>query len=384
MASLVAQFQEMTKASRIIFVLVMAVSLSHFIQKPFRDYAITVIGVQKLNWLLTGIFAMGIVIVFLFYFFRNNLRSWMPWVLFINGVLLLTLFVLHQQSKEYLIIYCLLTGSINLSLMSANTGLAIQLLSVKNGESQASFMYMAQTIATILGPFFCMFIPIAQTSWVLMVASIFSFLSAFLFNFIPTKTYSNEASLKIATSLKFSLYPIVAHTFLYTLVSILFYYLLLDAISSHFATQNRMMAFSFAELGGNILGLGAFWLIQNSDPLKSTKLWMLPFFSVVILIGVAFSQILSLSIALLIFFKVIKNGVRSMDRDISLLTIAPSTFVPTKNMLDTIVYRSGDMAGGWIVHWLKGSVNSILIACGLITLLWLAHSIQMTRSKYIH
>jgi hypothetical protein len=145
-----------------------------------------------------------------------------------------------------------------------------------------------------------------------------------------------------------------------------------------------MTAFAFAELGSNVFGLATFWLIQNSDQPKHTGLWLLPLFSLLILIGVAFSQILSLSIALLIFFKVIKNSVRSMDRDISLLAIAPSTFVPTKNMLDTIVYRSGDMAGGWIVHWLKGSVNSILVACGLITLLWLVHSIRITRSKYLN
>lgn len=384
MPSLATQFQRMTKDVRISFLLVMVVSLSHFIQKPFRDYAITVIGLEKLNWLLTSIFVIGILIVFLFYFFRSELRTWMPRVLLVNGVLLFAQFVLLHQAQEYLMIYCLLTGAINLSLMSATTGIVLQSLSIERGEKQVSGIYLGQAIAAILGPFFCLLMPASQASWVLVMASALSFLGAFLFNFVPAQAPINVAAIKLISAENTSLHQVITHTFFYTLVSILFYYLLLNTISSQFASQNRMTAFAFAELGSNVLGLATFWLIQNSNQPKNTGLWMLPLFSLLILIGVAFSQILSLSIALLIFFKVIKNGVRSMDRDISLLTIAPTTFIPTKNLLDTLVYRSGDMAGGWIVHCLKGSVNSILVACGLITLLWLAHSIRITRSKYIN
>jgi hypothetical protein len=362
----------------------MVVSLSHFVQKPFRDYAITVIGLEKLNWLLTSIFAVGILIVFLFYFFRSELRTWIPRVLLINGVLLIAQFAILQQTKECLMIYCLLTGVINLSLMSATTGLVLQSLSMERGEKQASVLYLGQAIAAILGPLFCLLIPVSQASWVLVLASALSFLGAFLFNFVPAKAPINEAAIKLLSAENTSLQQVITNTFFYTLVSILFYYLLLYTISSQFQTQTRMTAFAFAELGSNLLGLAAFWLIHNSARPKKSRLWMLPFFSLLILIGVTFCQMLSLSIALLIFFKVIKNGVRSVDRDISLLTIAPSTFIPTKNLLDTVVYRSGDMAGGWIVHWLNGSVNSILVACGLIALLWLLYSIRITRSKSIN
>jgi len=383
MPFLATQFQGMTKDVRISFILVLIVSLSHFVQKPFRDYAITVIGLEKLNWLLTNIFVVGVLIVVVFYFFQDKLRIWMPRLLLINGVLLFLQFALLQQSKEYLIIYCLLTGAINLSLISATTGLVLQSLSMRRGEKKASRVYFGQAIAAILGPIFCLLMPASQASWVLVLASVLSFLGAYLFRSFPAMPYAGNSENEKFLVLDYSLYRVIAHTFFYTLISILFYYLLLFSISTLFDKQSGMSAFAFAELGSSLLGLAAFWLIQNTAFQKKSGFWLLPLFSLVILIGVAFSQLLSLSIALLIFFKVIKNGVRSMDRDISLLTVAPSTFIPTKNLLDTVVYRSGDMAGGWIVHWLKGSVNSILVACGLIALLWLLHSIRIARSKFV-
>jgi len=376
--------QAMPKNVRISVILVMVVSLSHFVQKPFRDYAVTIVGLEKLNWLLTGIFVVGILIVFLLYFFRSKLRSWMPWVLCINGVLLFTQFVVLQQTKEYLMIYCLLTGAINLSLMSATTGLAIESLSKKSKEKEMFSIYLGQAMVAILGPLFCLFLPADQTSSVLILASILCFLGAFLFNFVPAKPSIINVKMQKTLFIGSSLYPVALQTFFYTLVSILFYYLLLHAISSNFSADSRTTAFAFAELGSNVLGLAAFWLMQNSALPEKSALWMLPFFSLLIMIGVAFSQILTLSIALLIFFKVIKNGVRTMERDISLLTIAPATFIPSKNLLDTVIYRSGDMAGGWLVHGLKGSVKSILIACGFIALLWLVHSILLIRSKSIN
>jgi hypothetical protein len=374
----------MSKGVRISFLLVMVVSLSHFVQKPFRDYAITIIGLDKLNWLLTGVFLVSILIVLLFYFFRNELRTWMPRILLINGVLLFTQFVLLQQTKEYLMIYCVLTGAINLSLMSVTTGLAIQSLSMEHKEMKASGIYMGQAIAAIIGPLFCMFMSATQTSWVLVSASVLSFLGAFLFNFIPGKSSLKNDEVQKVLLADSSFYQATVQTFFYTLVSILFYYLLLHAISVQFEGEVRMTAFAFVELGSGILGLAAFWLMQNLVSSKKSGRWMLPFFSLVILIGVICSPILSLSIALLIFFKVIKNGVRSVERDISLLAIAPASFVPTKNLLDTVIYRSGDMAGGWIIHGLKGSVNSILVVSGIIALLWLLHSIRITHSKFIN
>lgn len=308
----------------------------------------------------------------------------MPRLLLINGVLLFLQFTLLQQSKEYLIIYCLLTGAINLSLISATTGLVLQSLSMKWGGKRTSSVYLGQAIAAIFGPLFCLLIPTSQASWVLVLASFLSFLGAYLFCSFATIPLARKNEIEKLLVLDSSLYRVMAHTFFYTLISILFYYLLLFSISTLFDKQSRMSAFAFAELGSNLLGLAAFWLIQNSAFQKKSVFWLLPLFSLLILIGVAFSQMLSLSIALLIFFKVVKNGVRSMDRDISLLTLAPATFIPTKNLLDTLVYRSGDMAGGWIIHWLNGSINSIFIACGLIALLWLFHSIRIARSKFIN
>jgi AAA family ATP:ADP antiporter len=352
------------------FLLLFSVALCHFIQKPFRDDVVTQIGLNNLNLLMSGSFVASIALAYIFYRFIN-IKSLLTIVLICNSLFLLYQFSIQVHSRNASIIYFIFTSAGNLSIISMASGKIMESIPQNINPNKLTSIYTAPTLAAIIGPLFCLLVTKPFNQYVLLLASVISLIGVVLSVLLEKSSNTIKVKQEHWQLGGRKIMPqLIVYTFLYTVVCTFFYYLLLSGIADSFRGEYRMKAFALAELASNLLGITTAWMVQGFT--GRTKTWiLLPVISLVILSFLGTSQIASLSIAFIILFRIFKNGIRTQARDLALLQVAPTAFIPLKNMVDTVVYRSGDMAGGWFLHWLDGSQQTIVLVCIPVVLLWL-------------
>lgn len=356
---------------RVGFLLVLTASFAHFIQKPYRDDRIVQLGLEHFGWLVTGLFLCTLFFATFFFLVRKDMATWISLFFVLQGFLALLQFF-ASSSQVLTVGYLTFASALSLSLVSLTMAYVLFFQCDHRGLGS---LLIAQFSATILSPLLCIFITADGTPYILWLAALFSLASAVVVKVtkhLPAHSVTYHADGPVLPPVSF-----MGQTFAYTLVSVLLYYLLLEKIKATFEPSVRFTAFSLAELGSNALGLlGGILFADISNARKTKTRSVLPLMALLTFLVVGVSNVISFSVAFIIFFKVIKNSLRTTRRDQALLRTAPLVFIPSKNFLDTVVYRSGDLAGAWIIQAFNGYTGPIVLTGSFVALVWLWYSIK--------
>jgi len=350
---------------------------SYFILRPLRDTMGTVYGVAHLQELFTGTFVLSFIVAPIFAGFASRIRlaSFLPWVYGFIAITMLVFYFLFQEIENdrwvaaafyvWLSTFNLLTISVFWSLM-ADT--------FSSAQARRLFGVIAAggTAGTISAPaFIALFVNSVGTNSLLLISAAGFTITAFLVRILEAEKRKLAASgLEAApTSLDRNLggnpfdgfallfrsrYLLMIALFLLlmTWISTVIYFQLGDLISKEFASRAaRTQAYATIDLATNsiavliqLFGTGRF--IKRFG--VTTGLLVNPVIMVLAFLAVVVSPVLLVLGAIQVTRRFSEYAIAKPSRDMLFTVVDQQAKYKAKNVIDTVVYRFGDLTSSWV------------------------------------
>jgi len=350
---------------------------SYFILRPLRDTMGTVYGVAHLQELFTGTFVLSFIVAPIFAGFASRIRlaSFLPWVYGFIAITMLVFYFLFQEVENdrwvaaafyvWLSTFNLLTISVFWSLM-ADT--------FSSAQARRLFGVIAAggTAGTISAPaFIALFVNSVGTNSLLLISAAGFTITAFLVRILEAEKRKLAASgLEAApTSLDRNLggnpfdgfallfrsrYLLMIALFLLlmTWISTVIYFQLGDLISKEFASRAaRTQAYATIDLATNsiavliqLFGTGRF--IKRFG--VTTGLLVNPVIMVLAFLAVVVSPVLLVLGAIQVTRRFSEYAIAKPSRDMLFTVVDQQAKYKAKNVIDTVVYRFGDLTSSWV------------------------------------
>jgi len=350
---------------------------SYFILRPLRDTMGTVYGVAHLQELFTGTFVLSFIVAPIFAGFASRIRlaSFLPWVYGFIAITMLVFYFLFQEVENdrwvaaafyvWLSTFNLLTISVFWSLM-ADT--------FSSAQARRLFGVIAAggTAGTISAPaFIALFVNSVGTNSLLLISAAGFTITAFLVRVLEAEKRKLAASgLEAApTSLDRNLggnpfdgfallfrsrYLLMIALFLLlmTWISTVIYFQLGDLISKEFASRAaRTQAYATIDLATNsiavliqLFGTGRF--IKRFG--VTTGLLVNPVIMVLAFLAVVVSPVLLVLGAIQVTRRFSEYAIAKPSRDMLFTVVDQQAKYKAKNVIDTVVYRFGDLTSSWV------------------------------------
>ena len=365
------------KAVLISFVYFFFLMGSYFILRPLRDTMGTVYGVSHLQELFTGTFLLSFVVapVYAGLASRIRLSVFLPWVYgFIALTMVIFYFLFRAEANNrwiaatfyvWLSTYNLLTISVFWSLMA-------DIFSSAQAKRLFGFIAAGGTVGTISAPaFVTFFVNTVGTNTLLLISAAGFGVTALLVRLLEgekrTLLASGETVQK--TSLDHSLggnpfdgfklllrsrYLLMIALFLLlmTWISTVIYFQLGDLISKEFASRAaRTQAYATIDLATNsiavliqLFGTGRF--IKRFG--VTTGLLLNPVIMVAAFLSVAFFPVLLVLGSIQVMRRFCEYAIAKPSRDMLFTVVDQQSKYKAKNVIETVVYRFGDVTSAWI------------------------------------
>jgi ATP:ADP antiporter, AAA family len=388
------------KAVLISFVYFFFLMASYFILRPLRDTMGTIYGVDHLQELFTGTFIVSFIVAPLYAGFASRIRlaTFLPWV---YGVIALSMvgfyfaFAAHENSRWVAAAFYIWLSTFNLLTISVFWSMMADIFSSPQAKRLFGFIAAGGTVGTIAAPaFIAFFVKTLGTDMLLLISA-----GGFLITAILVRVLEAEkrkfAALGIAaqrTSLDKKLggnpfdgfvllfkspYLLMIALFLLlmTWISTVMYFQLGDLISHQFASKAaRTQAYATIDLATNsiavliqLFGTGRF--IKRFG--VSTGLLINPVIMVVAFLAVAFSPVLMVLGSIQVVRRFAEYAVAKPSRDMLFTVVDQQAKYKAKNVIDTVVYRFGDLTSSWLSHViLPFGVAGLAVFGALISLAW--------------
>src|SRR3984885_9733048 len=388
------------RAVLISFVFFFSLLASYFILRPLRDTMGSIYGVDHLQELFTGTFIVSFIVAPLYAGFASRIRlaTFLPWV---YGVIALSMvgfyfaFAAHENSRWLAAAFYIWLSTFNLLTISVFWSMMADIFSSPQAKRLFGFIAAGGTVGTIAAPaFIAFFVKTLGTDMLLLISGGGFLITAFLVRLLEAekRKFSALGWQPQRTSLDKSLggnpfdgfvllfkspYLLMIALFLLlmTWISTVMYFQLGDLISHQFASKAaRTQAYATIDLATNsiavliqLFGTGRF--IKRFG--VSAGLLINPVIMVLAFLAVAFSPVLMVLGTLQVVRRFAEYAVAKPSRDMLFTVVDQQSKYKAKNVIDTVVYRFGDLTSSWLSHViLPFGVAGLAVFGVVISLAW--------------
>jgi AAA family ATP:ADP antiporter len=365
------------KAVLAAFVYFFFLMASYFILRPLRDTMGTVYGVSHLQELFTGTFIVSFIVapVYAGLASRIRLATFLPWV---YGFIALTMvgfyfaFRVDENNRWIAAAFYVWLSTFNLLTISVFWSMMADIFSKPQAKRLFGFIAAGGTVGTIAAPFFLtFFVQAVGTNNLLLISAAGFGVTALLVRVLEAEKRKLVALDPQAqkTSLDKSLggnpfdgfalllksrYLLMIALFLLlmTWISTVIYFQLADVISHEFASKAaRTQAYAAIDLAVNS-GAVLIQLFGTGRFLKrfgvTAGLMINPVIMVIAFLAVVFSPVLMVLGGIQVVRRVAEYAVAKPSRDMLFTAVDQQAKYKAKNVIDTVVYRFGDLTSAWI------------------------------------
>jgi len=384
---------------------------SYYILRPVRDTVATVFGVDELQLLFTGTF-VGTLIASPIYSAlasRVKLKRLLPgvfWFWLINVLLFAALFHRAPQNPWVAGAYYVWFSVVNLFMISVFWSLMVDLFTPGQATRLFALVAAGGSVGAIAGPLVTRFtVPAVGLQGLLWVAAGGFLLVIGLIHLLMREKERLRASGALVQHSTFdhglagkpfdgfrelinSAYTRNQALFmlLMTYVNTVAYFFQTDVIAKSFsAVTDRAIVIADIALTVNIcsaliliFGLGR--IVQRFG--VTTGLLLNPLIMLVAFVAVALSPTLFMIQALQVVRSVAQYAIARPSREMCFTVLEQSGRYKAKNVIDTAVYRFGDLSAAWIQAGLRAAGLRI-VGCSVVgfgvSLFWAAVALQLGR-----
>lgn len=388
------------KAVLLAFVYFFFLMASYFILRPLRDAMGTVYGVDHLQELYTGTFISSFLFAPLYAGLasRIKLATLLPWVYGFTALTMVgffTLFEMHAESRWVAAGFFVWTSTFNMLTISVFWSLMADLFSREQSKRLFGFVAAGGTVGTIVAPtFVAFFVAEIGTNMILLISAGGFIITALLVRMLE-KEKSRIAAVDAAAQkttldrklggnpfdgfmLLFKspyLMMIALFILLMTTISTVIYFQLGDVISKTFPSREaRTQAYAVIDIATNsiavviqLFGTGRF--IQRFG--VTTGLMLNPLIMVVAFLCVVFSPVLMVLGSIQVVRRFAEYAIAKPSREMLFTVVDQNAKYKAKNVIDTVVYRFGDVTSAWLsAAVLPYGVAGLAVAGMIASAIW--------------
>jgi AAA family ATP:ADP antiporter len=388
------------KAVVLSFIYFFFLMTSYFILRPLRDTMGTVYGVAHLQELFTGTFIVSFIVAPIYAGFASRIRlaTFLPWVYGFIALTMLIFYVLFQRvanDRWVAASFFVWTSTFNLLTISVFWSLMADIYSRAQAKRLFGCIAAGGTVGTICAPAFTvLFVNSVGTNTLLLISAAGFAITAVLVRMVEAEKRrllalgqeSQGTSLdhKLGgnpfdgfTLLFMSSYLLMIALFilLMTTISTVIYFQLQDLITHEFATRAaRTRAFATIDLATNsiavviqLFGTGRF--IQRFG--VTAGLLLNPIIMVLAFLAVAFSPVLMVLGTIQVVRRFSEYAIAKPSRDMLFTVVDQQAKYKAKNVIDTVVYRFGDLTSAWLsAAVLPFGVAGLAVAGLVVSAIW--------------
>ena len=375
---------------------------SYSVVKPVRDAMGTVYGVKHLQELFTATFVATLVFAPLYAGLASRIRlsTFLPWVYGFIAVSILAFYALfaggQYQDKWLAAAFYVWVSTFNMLIISVFWSFMADMFSRTQAKRLFGFIAAGGTVGGIAGPAAATLLAKLVGNDGLMLISAAGFgVTAVLVTLL-----SREKKKLIAASgteaqrttldhrlggnpfdgfllLVRSRYLLLLALFLFlmTWISTIIYFQLGDLITKAFSDKNaRTQAYATIELAVNSIAViiqlfGTGRIIQRFG--VTTGLLLNPVIMVIAFLAIAFSPVLLILGGLQIVRRVAEYAVARPTREMLFTVVDQESKYKAKNVIDTVVYRGGDLCASWASALvLSFGVSGLAIFGAIVSAIW--------------
>ncbi len=374
---------------------------SYAIVKPVRDAMGTVYGVDHYQDLFTATFIATLIVAPIYSGCASRLRlsAFLPWVYGFIAATILAFYVMFSRgaapTKWLAAAFYVWVSVFNMLIISVFWTFMSDIFSRTQAKRLYGFIAAGGTIGGITGPALASLLATIVGNAGLMLISACGFVVTALLVVL----LSRERERLIASGAEgqrtrldhrlggnpFDGFKLLAKSryllllalflFLMTWISTIVYFQLGDLITRDFASHAaRTRAYALIEVAVNglavviqLLGTGRF--INRFG--VTTGLLLNPLIMVVAFLGIAFSPVLLILGGIQVLRRVAEYAVAKPTREMLFTVVDQESKYKAKNVIDTVVYRGGDVCAAWASSFvLSFGVSGLALFGVAVSLVW--------------
>jgi AAA family ATP:ADP antiporter len=376
---------------------------SYSVVKPVRDAMGTVYGVKHLQELFTATFLVSLVFAPLYSELASRIRlsTFLPWVYGFIATSVLLFFGLFRGASEpgqlhwVSAAFYVWVSTFNILIISVFWSFMADIFSRTQAKRLFGFVAAGGTIGGIVGPLIATLLGksvgnnglmIIAAAGFIVTAVLVRMLAAEKARLVAAGSEAQQTTLDRKLSgglfdgfrlLFRSPYLLLLALFLLlmTWVSTIVYFQLGDLITRAFASADeRTGAYASIELAVNSLAVvlqlfGTGRLIRRFG--VGTGLLVNPVIMVIAFLAVLFSPVLLVLGGIQIVRRVAEYAVAKPTREMLFTVVDQESRYKAKNVIDTVVYRFGDLSSSWVSHAvLPFGVAGLAIFGAIVSVIW--------------
>lgn len=379
---------------------------SYYILRPLRDAMGTVYGVDDLEvlWTYTFIFSFIAAPVFGFFVSRVKLATLLPWVYGFFVINILVFYVLFEQMPENRMLagvfYCW-TSVFNMFIVSVFWSFMADIFSRQQAKRVFGFVAAGGSLGAVVGPALAAGLVNFVSSNALLPVSALGFLLTIVTVVALEREKAAMAVSGVAAGEEFQttrldqklggnpfagfsallrspyLMLIAGLVLMMTWVSTILYFEQADHISKAFASREaRTQAFALVDVAVNtgaiiIQLFGTSRLVMRFGITRA--LMLIPALMLFAFIGVAALPVLSMLLGVQIVRRIAEYAIARPSREMLFTIVDQESKYKAKNVIDTVIYRFGDLSSAWITSGLKsmgaGTAGAAALG-GIVCIVW--------------
>jgi AAA family ATP:ADP antiporter len=400
-----------TRAVVMAFLFFMFLLGSYYVLRPVRDALGTVYGAKNLQELYTGT-TIGTLIaapVYAAFASRIRLATFLPWVygFFIVSILVFYgLFTTVQQDRYIAAAFFIWVSVFNLFITSVFWSFMADLFSRSQAKRLFGFIAAGGSVGAAIGPGLTALLAERLGNNTLLLCSCAGFGIAIWFLRQLEKEKSRVAegepdgqTTRLDTKLGGNLFDgfrllakspylllIGAFVLLLTWVSTILYFQQADLISQAFDSREaRTRTFATVDFIVNSCAIliqmfGTGRIAQRFGII--TTLVINPVIMVLAFAAVAISPVLTVLLTVQVVRRVSEYAIARPGREMLFTVVDQESKYKAKNVIDTVIYRTGDLSSAWITSFMQGlgwGVGAIAVFGVLVSAIWGGVAIALGR-----
>jgi AAA family ATP:ADP antiporter len=399
------------RALTIAFTLNFVLLASYYILRPLRDTMATVFGVAQLQYLFLATFAVTLVCSPLYAALaaRVKLTRFLPgvfWFWLANIALFYVLFEAAPASRAVAAAYFIWFSVVNLFIISVFWSLMVDLFSSQQATRLFGMIAASGNIGAIAGPLMTRalvravgvagLLLIAAGGFLLVIALIYALMrekerlraagggaqSSTLDHRLPGNPFGGFSRLFKSAYMTNQ----AAFFLLMTWISTIAYFMQTDLVAKAFSDlASRTEALADIDLTVNVcsaliatFGIGRF--VRRFG--VTAGLLLNPLLMIGAFIGVALSPTLLMVQALQVVRRVSQYAIARPSREICFTVVEQDSRYKVKNVIDTVIYRFGDVSAAWVQSGMRAAGLGLTAAVSLAvaaSVVWGAVAVALGR-----
>ena len=375
---------------------------SYFIVRPVRDAMGTVYGVSNLQELYTGTFVASFVLAPAYAYLASRIRlsTFLPWVYGFISLTMVSFYVLFQtveqhQDRWVAALFFVWVSTFNVLIISVFWSLMADTFSRTQAKRLFGFIAAGGTVGTIGGPALAaLLVNVVGTNTLMLISAAGFLVTAWLVRLLEQEkrrlgTAGGDAQ---TTTLDRPLggHPIEGFTLLFrspyllmialfillmTTISTIIYFQLGDLITKAFDSREaRTQAYAMIDLAVNgttvflqVFGTGR--IIERFG--VTTGLLLNPIIMVFAFLAIVLSPVLLVLGTIQVVRRFAEYAVAKPSREMLFTVVDQESKYKAKNVIDTVVYRFGDVTSAWLsAAVLPCGVAGLAVAGVIMSAVW--------------